>query len=273
MIIVDFTNIKGGVAKTTTTLDVGYALGRMGRKVLIVDLDPQANVTYSATGVLSNKPTGTLYEVLVSLDPKPLQNIIVETKQQNVLIAPGSISLSSADIELAGRPGREWILQEVIEEFATFCKQHNQTIDYILFDTPPNLGLLSVNALVAAGNRGDYHTGKSGFIVPVSADVYATIGISHLKGTVNTLSKSLRISIQLLGAVATMTDETKESKACLGDIQAEFGTAMFKTTIPRNVKVKEANNQRNLYDHAPTSTGAQAYWKLTEEVIARAEAR
>jgi chromosome partitioning protein len=271
--VLDFNNIKGGVAKTTTTLDVGYALGRMGKKVLLIDLDPQANLTYSATGILSKKTAKTLYEVLIPLEPESISSIIVTTKHENVLVAPGSITLSSADLELAARPAREWILQRAIEDLATFCKEHDTTIDYILIDTPPNLGLLSVNALVACGCEMSYQTGHSGFIIPVAADVYATIGIDHLKGTIAQLRRNLRIPIPLLGAVATIVDNTNESKKFLKDIHDEFGTAMFNTMIPRNVSVKEANNYRVLFDYAPDSTGAQAYLKLTEEIIARAEAK
>jgi chromosome partitioning protein len=266
---INFTNVKGGVAKTTSSLDVGYAIGRQGKKVLLVDLDPQANLTYSATGVLSEKTTNTLYEVLVPLEPRPIGEIIVKTKHENVLIAPGSITLSSADLELAGRTGREWILQRVLEDLAAFCKQHGAVIDYVIFDTPPNLGLLSVNALVACGCTAEYQNPKSGFVVPVSADVYATIGINHLKKTIAQLRHNLRIPIPLLGAVATLVDNTNESHRFLKDIRQEFGETMFQTLIPRNVKVKEANNIKVLYDYAPESTGAQAYLKLTEEIIAR----
>ena len=266
---IGFHNVKGGVAKTTTTLDVGYALGRQGKRVLLVDLDPQANLTYSATGVLSEKTANTLYEVLVPMDPQPISKIIVQTRHPNVFIAPGSITLSSADLELAGRTGREWILQRALEELAEFCQQRNAVIDYILFDTPPNLGLLAVNALVACGCIADYQNPKSGFIVTVSADVYATIGIAHLKNTIAQLRRNLRIPIPLLGSVATLVDNTNESARFLKDIQQEFGDMMFQTLIPRNVKVKEANNVRILFDYAPESQGSQAYLKLTEEIINR----
>lgn len=150
-------NIKGGVAKTTTTLDVAYALGRQGWRVLMVDMDPQANLTYSATGVLSESAKGTLYQVLVPLEPRPISDIIVQTQQENVLLAPGSITLSSADLELAGRTGREYILQRALEEFAAFCQKHHVTIDYVILDTPPNLGLLVVNALAACDAKDTLH--------------------------------------------------------------------------------------------------------------------
>lgn len=267
--ILAFHNIKGGVAKTTTTLDVGYALGKMGKQVLLVDLDPQANLTYSATGVLSEKPDNTLYEVIVKADARPISEIIVQTKHKNVLIAPGSITLSSADLELAGRTGREWILQRALEDLAALLAQRGVTIDFILLDTPPNLGLLSVNALVACGASAPYRNEKSGFVITVSADVYATIGIAHLKNTIAQLRRNLRIPIPLVGAVATLVDNTNESTRFLKDIEKEFGDVMFQTRIPRNVKVKEANNVRVLYDYAPESSGALAYLKLTEEIIAR----
>lgn len=258
-------NIKGGVAKTTTTLNVGYGLARKGKSVLLVDMDPQSNLTYSCTGVLSEAPENSLYEVMIPEEPRPMKEIIVPTKQQNVLLAPGSLALSSADLALALRPGRERILQYALEEFAQFCVDQHVHIDYIIIDTPPNLGLLSVNALVACGNTDD----AGGYIIPVAADVYATIGISHLRSTIAGLRKNLRIPIRQIGAVATIVDNTADGSRHLANICEEFGPLMFETMIPRNVKVKEANNVKILYDHAPSSAGAQAYMRLVEEVIAR----
>jgi chromosome partitioning protein len=268
--VLAFSNVKGGVAKTTTTLNVGYALGRQGKRVLLLDMDPQANLTYAATGVLSEEPTGTLYETIIPMEPRPISDIIISTKQANVVIAPGSLALSSADLELAGRTGREWMLQRAIEDFAAFCSKRNVPMDYLLIDTPPNLGLLSVNSLVASGSINPYQNEKSGFIIPVPADVFATIGIRHLKTTIAQLRRNLRIPIPFLGAVATLVDNTNESARFLKDIQAEFGEMLFQTLIPRNVKVKEANNFRVLYDYARDSSGAQAYLKLTEEIMSRA---
>lgn len=266
--VINTTNIKGGVAKTTTTLDVAYALAEHG-KVLLLDLDPQANLTYSATGVFSEQTKNTLYEVLIAPVTRPLQEIIVKTQHPNVLIAPGTIAMSSADLELAGRMGRELLLQRAIETFATFCMERQVEIDYILFDTPPNLGLLSVNALVACGTLSPYQNRLSGFIVPVAADVFSTMGIKHLKSTIAALRTNLRIPIPLIGAVATLVDNTNESQKFLKDIEKEFGSTLFDTRIPRNVKVKEANNVRVLYEYAPESSGAQAYLRLTEEIIHR----
>lgn len=272
MIVLTNSNIKGGVLKTTTTLNLGYGLGRAGKKVLFIDMDPQANLTYSATGVLSREAQNTIYEAIIPEEQRSLHTMIVGTLDPNVFIVPGSITLSSADIELAPQPGREWRLSNALEEFAGFCKKNGNQIDYVLIDTPPNLGLLSVNALVACGNNSpEYITGNSGFIIPVSADIYATIGIDHLKRTIAKLRKNLRIPIPFLGAVTTLFDTTKESARFQADIQKEFAQLCFDTVIPRNVAVKEANNYKNLYDYAPTSKGAEAYLKLTEEVMHRAE--
>jgi chromosome partitioning protein len=266
--VIDITNIKGGIGKTTTTIDLGYALGHYG-KVLLLDLDPQSNLTYSATGIFSEQTKNTLYEVLIAPVARPLQEIIVQTQHPNVLIAPGTIAMSSADLELAGRIGRELLLLRALESFATFCEERKVTIDYIVFDTPPNLGLLSVNALIACGTLAPYQNPRSGFVIPVAADVFSTMGIKHLKGTIAQLRTNLRIPIPLIGAVATLVDNTNESQRFLKDIEQEFGPMLLTTRVPRNVKVKEANNVRNLYTYAPESSGAQAYLKVTEEIIHR----
>jgi chromosome partitioning protein len=257
-------HFKGGVGKTTTALDIGYALGEMGKKVIFIDLCPQANLTYSATGVISEQPEGTLYQSII--EKRPLHEILAKTKHPNVLIAPGSIFLSTADIALATKAGREWILRYAIEKLIEFLSARKVVVDYFVIDTPPALGLLTVNALVACGATAD----AGGFVIPVLADVYATLGIAHLRNTVAELRENLRIPIRLLGAVATSVDQTKDTRDFVADIQTEFGSDMFQTTIPRNVRVKEANNKQVLYHYAPNSAGALAYMELTKEIVQRA---
>ncbi|SRR5712691_2630409 len=245
-------NAKGGVTKTTTSLNLAIWLARSGQKVLLCDVDPQSNSTYTLTGVLSKTPHNTLYDVFI--ENRDIREIIRDTKVDNLWLAPGSLWLSKADLQLAGRTGREYILRNVLEGVA-------KGFDYIIIDTPPNLGILTVNALVSC----------TGFMVVLVADVFAAIGIEFLKASVKDLSDNLRIPIPLLGAVVSIMDNTKECRDWFAYIQEQFGDALFSTTIPKNVKVKESNDKHILFDYAPSSPGALAYAELGKEVAARVQ--
>src|SRR5919202_3489763 len=242
-------NNKGGVAKTTTTVNLGYALVRNGYKVLVVDVDAQSNTTYTLLGRLVED--NTLFDVLI--DGKELSEVILPTKEPHLDIAPSSINLSAADLLMASAPGRERKLTRSLSRIDTY--------DFVLIDTPPNLGVLTVNALIAA---------SSGVIIPVALTTYALIGISMLETTIQELRDNLDVALPILAVVASMDDHTKNSADVLEAVRAHFGKTVFETVIPRNIKVEEAHNRTvAIFDHAPKSPGAIAYEQLAKEVLAR----
>ena len=253
--ILTFTNVKGGVLKTTSTVNLGYGLARAGKQVLILDMDPQCNTTYTLTGALDDEPAGTLYEVLIpQKDAKSIADIVQPTRQDGLLLAPGSILLSSADLEMAGRSNRERVLAKAMRQVSGY--------DYILIDTQPSLGLLTVNAILACTN----------IIIPVALTIYGLLGIRLLMASIEQLRENMEMDIPIFGVIACLADTTNNSKERLAQVREYFGEQVFTTVIPRNVKVEEANDKSmSLYDYAPESAGAKAYTALVEEVIRRAE--
>ena len=245
------TNNKGGVTKTTTTVNLAYGLARAGRRVLVVDTDAQSNSTYTLLGRMDQE--NTLFDVF--FNNARLADIIVGTKQEGLYLAPSSIDLSAADMLMANATGRERKLKRalapVVEEF-----------DYILLDTPPNLGIVTINALVAC----------TGVFIPIALTTYALIGINILERTMQELRDNLDVSLPIFGVVANLDDHTRMSADVLQAVRDHFGSLLFQTVIPRNIKVEEAHNRiTNLFDYAPDSTGARAYTQLVSEVMHRAE--
>ncbi|GCE45704.1 chromosome partitioning protein [Thermosporothrix hazakensis] len=244
-------NNKGGVTKTTTTINLGYGLARAGRRVLLVDTDAQSNTTYSLLGNLEQEPT--LFDVLIN--GTKLADAIVETGEPNLHLVPSSINLSAADLLMASAPGRERKLMRALTPI-------KENYDYILIDTPPNLGVLTVNAFIACTD----------VIIPIALTTYALIGISILESTMQELRDNLDVELPIFGVVANLDDHTRLSNNVLGAVRDHFGSLVFDTVIPRNIKVEEAHNQiACIFDYAPMSTGAQAYTKLVKEVLHRAE--
>lgn len=244
-------NNKGGVTKTTTTVNLAYGLARVGRRVLVIDTDAQSNSTYSLLGSLVQE--NTLFDVL--LNGARLADIIVGTKQERLYLAPSSIDLSAADLLMASAPGRELKLKRALGPVA-------HEFDYVLIDTPPNLGVLTVNAFIACTD----------VVIPIALTTYALIGISILEKTMQELRDNLDVTLPIFGVVANLDDHTRMSADVLAAVRDHFGKLLFQTVIPRNIKVEEAHNQvASIYDYAPTSTGARAYEALVQEVISRAE--
>jgi chromosome partitioning protein len=255
MFCISIQNNKGGVCKTTTTVNLAYGLAQRGYKVLVIDTDAQANSTYTLLGSLEHE--WTLFDVLIH--GKKLTEVILPTQQSGLSIVPSSIHLSAADILMSSIPGRERKLARAL----TVLQDMEQPFDYILLDTPPNLGILTVNALVACTD----------VIIPIALTTYALIGIGILESTMQELRENLDIPLPVLGVVASLDDHTRMSADVLQAVKDHFGDLVFKTVIPRNIKVEEAHNQiTNIYDYAPASTGAQAYTSLIEEIIARVQA-
>jgi len=254
--IISLNNVKGGVTKTTTAINLAAGLALKGRRVLLLDLDPQSNATYTLLGLLSEEAPGTLFEVVI--DGKSLASIIQPTKVPNLWIAPGTLALSDADLILSARTGREWIVRRALEAYLTTV-----TLDYVIIDTPPNLNLLSVNAL----------TSCSGYIVPIALTLYATLGLTLLTRTVKTLEQNLRITIPRIGALAALMENTNEARSRLEDVRDYFHDELFQSIIPRNTDVDRANDRRILYQYAPKSSGAIAYANFVEEVVQRVETK
>ena len=250
-------NVKGGVTKSTSTVNVGYGLAYSGYKVLIVDMDPQSNSTYTITGKLDEESNGedTLYDVLIPKEPRDINEIIIPTGHPNLFLAPGSIWLSSADIELGGRTNCEKLLSKALRSVTGY--------DFILIDTQPSLGLLTVNSMIAATD----------LIVPISLTIYGLLGIRLLMVSVNDLRKNIELPMPIFGVIACLGDNTRNSKDRLKQVKEYFGDAVFDTVIPRNIKVEESNDQAiSLFDYAPESSGAKAYAQLVKEIITRATA-
>ena len=243
-------NNKGGVTKTTTTVNLGYGLARAGRRVLVIDTDAQSNSTYSLLGNLEQELT--LFDVLIN--GAKMTEAIAPTKQEGLFIVPSSINLSAADLLMASAPGRERKLARALSNVKDF--------DYVLIDTPPNLGVLTVNAFIACTD----------VITPIALTTYALIGISILETTMQELRENLDVTLPIFGVIANLDDHTRLSADVLAAVREHFGPLVFDTVVPRNIKVEEAHNQiACIFDYVPNSTGAQAYTKLVKEVLTRAE--
>ncbi|BDQ04547.1 MAG: sporulation initiation inhibitor Soj [Candidatus Dojkabacteria bacterium] len=250
--IVVFANQKGGVGKTTTTASIASILAKQGKKVLAIDIDPQSNLT-SGFGFDKSRDYLSIYEVLVhNIDVAEV--FVVSDINENLHLIPSKIDLAGAEIELVSRFSREKILKEKLESV-------KNVYDYILIDSPPSLGLLTLNALVAS----------DGVVIPVQCEYYALEGISQLVKTVDLVKKSINNDLEIFGVVMTMFDaRTRLSSEVVIEVKNFFGTKVFDTIIPRNVRISESPSYGkpiDLYD--PASIGAKAYEKLTQEFIER----
>lgn len=248
--IIAILNQKGGVGKTTTAINVAAYLAKNGRSVLLVDSDPQGNTT-SGLGVDKHSLDGSLYSVLLEGD-KP-ENVIRAARSLGIDVLPSNEQLASAEVELVNQERREFRLREVLAHLE---------YDYILLDCPPSLGLLSINALTAA----------SDVIVPVQAEYYALEGLSQLLQVITEVKKALNPNLYLLGILLTMYDgRTGLSEQVKQEVVKHFGNKLFKTVIPRNVRLAEAPSfGRTILEHDKWSKGARAYKSLVKEMEKRA---
>ena len=248
--IITVTNNKGGVGKTTTVVNLAAGLARHGRKVLIIDADPQANASFALLG--PHQPHATLYDGLI-LKSVNFAELIVPSHSPGVDVIPSTITLSAADIALAGVPGREKLL-------ARRLRPITPRYDYILIDTPPSLGILTVNSLTTATE----------VFIPVGVGTFALMGIRLLEDTIEQLKENLELeTLEITGAIATMYDRTRVADDTIEALRAHFGERLFNSVIPKNKDVEEAHGRSiSIFAYAPESKGGQAYSALVEEVIA-----
>ncbi len=256
--IIALVNIKGGVGKSVSALFVAWGLAILGFRVLLVDMDPQSNTTYSLTGELYEEPEGTLYEVLREQEPKALRAIIRPTKNPNLFLAPGSLWLSSTEADLVSAMAREWKLKTALDEVLPY-------FHYIILDTPPNVGLLTINALVAATD----------LIIPVYLKLWGLVGVRILNRTLATLRVKFArfgLTFPVLGVLVTQVRRpmTKNAADRLEQLRSLYGDKLFAAVIPLNEKVEESTDQEvSGYDYAPRSPGVVAYSAVVKEILER----
>jgi chromosome partitioning protein len=242
-------NQKGGVGKTTTTVNLSAYLAKLGRKVLLIDFDPQGNST-SGLGIDKEQLELTSYEVIV--DPKNIHEAVRGTEIPNLYILPSNAGLASVEVELSNEEGREYRLRAAVE-LADY--------DYVIIDCPPALGLLTVNALAAV---------KS-LLIPVQAEYYAMEGLGQLLGLVQRARETINPDLMILGILMTMYDKrTTLADQVHKELKQHFKDLLFEAVIPRNVRLAEAPSfGKTIAEHDKWSRGARAYKQLAKEVDSR----
>jgi chromosome partitioning protein len=250
MNVIAVANQKGGVGKTTTAVNLAVYLADMGQRVLLIDLDPQANTT-SGLGITATSGL-SVYQAL--FDHALVDQAIKPTVEAGLLLLPSSPELAAAEVELVGELGREHKLKTLISRF---------DVDYVVIDCPPSLGLLTVNALTAANH----------LLIPIQAEYYALEGVSHLLDSVERIRVALNPQLELLGVLMTMSDSrTSLSNQVETEVKKHFGNQVFDVVIPRNIRLAEAPSHKipiKYYDKR--SKGAKSYRKLAREVHQRAK--
>ncbi|GMX67357.1 sporulation initiation inhibitor protein Soj [Paenibacillus elgii] len=247
--IIAITNQKGGVGKTTTSVNLGASLASLGKKVLLVDIDPQGNTT-SGLGINKADVVHCIYDVLIN-DVHP-KEAMADTALENLKIIPATIQLAGAEIELVPTISREQRLKKSLQ-----LVKH--MFDYILIDCPPSLGILTVNSLTAADS----------VIIPIQCEYYALEGLSQLLNTVRLVQKHLNTTLQIEGVLLTMFDaRTNLGMQVIEEVKKYFQQKVYQTIIPRNIRLSEApSHGQPIITYDPRSKGAEVYLELAKEVI------
>jgi chromosome partitioning protein len=247
--IISLVNQKGGVGKTTTAVNLGAYLAYLGKFVLLVDLDPQSNAT-SGLGIDRRQLDKGIYEGIIGRHS--LKEIVLPTKHQGYKLAPSTMNLAGANVELVNIDRREFKLADALLEV-------RNDYDFILIDCPPSLGLLTLNGLVAADQ----------VLIPIQAEYYALEGLGQLLDTINLVKENVKPELEILGAVVTMFDSRLNlSSEVLGELYKYFNNRIFRSVIPRTVRLTEApSHGMTILQYDPTSRGAKAYERLAQEIL------
>lgn len=248
-LVITLCNQKGGVGKSTSSQAISAFLCAYGKKVLLVDFDPQANTT-SGMGLHPRKLEYSVYHALIG--KTPVGEVIAKPKLSGIDVLPASAALAGATIELVDMPGREYKLKEILESV-------RQTYDFVVIDSPPSMGLLTLNALTAAQK----------IIIPVQCEYYAMEGLADLLRAVQMINANLKAKIGVMGALLTMYDRTSRlHRAVAKEIRRKFPGYVFQAVIPRNVMLAEAPSYgKTILQYAPYSHGAKAYRRLAGEIL------
>jgi len=249
--IIAFSNQKGGVGKTTTCVNVATYMALMGKRILILDLDPQGNAT-TAVGIVKSKELKTIYDLIDG--ENAYDEVIQPTIIENLYIIPSTVDLAGAEVELISIPQREKVIKRILDEI-------KESYDFILIDCPPSLGLITVNALTAANS----------VIIPIQCEYFALEGLTQLMNTIRLIRHHLNPDLDIEGVVMTMKDKRYNlTNQVSNEIIKFFNKKVYLTTIPRNIRLAEAPSHGlpvALYDS--TSKGAEAYLSLAEEIMKR----
>lgn len=247
--IIAVTNQKGGVGKTTTAVNLAACLAYKGKKVLVVDSDPQGNAS-SGLGVDKDEIENSLYDCLI--DSEKTESAVMKTLTRGLWVIPSLPDLSAAEIELASQKNREYFLEKVLEKV-------KDKYDFIIIDSPPALGMLTINIMTAADS----------ILIPIQCEYYSLEGLSQLMSSVKTIKKSLNPELEIEGILATMYDgRTNLSNQVLDEVKKHFPDKVFSTPIPRNVRLSEAPSYgQPIIKYDITSKGAEAYFALARDII------
>ena len=253
--IISYSNQKGGVGKTTTCVNMAAYLAQAGKKVLLIDLDPQGNAT-TGLGFQKSSLKKSVYNVII--EGEPVRDNVLETVLPNLFILPANIDLAGAEVDLVYKKNRDKVLRAALEPVKS-------AYDYLLIDCPPSLGLLTINALAASDSA----------IIPIQSEYYALEGLSQLMNTIKLVQQHLNRSLKVEGVVLTMYDgRSLIAKQIATEIKTFFSKKLYEIVIPRNIRLSEApSHGKPILLHDPKCMGARAYAALTEEFLKKTEGK